>query len=234
MKLGIFTDSHFSSAEITDGNRYNSKSLEKIKEAYKYFLEEKCDCVICLGDLTDSEKEHAEEIDNLKKISDIFKNYPFETYVLMGNHDAFSFDVDEFYSVLGEQYRPRNKYSNSKNLIFFDGCYFKNGEHYKPKNSDWTYTDTYDSEIDKLASTLKGITGDAYVFMHLNSDPTILEDYRVFNDSKIRKILENSNKVKTVFQGHYHAGKRSELNGIHYVTFPAMCENEKAYYIVEI
>ena len=232
MKLGLFTDSHFSSAEITDGNRYNNKSLEKIKEAYKYFIEEKCDCVICLGDLTDREKEHTKEIDNLKKISDVLKNYDVETYVLMGNHDGFSFEVDEFYSVLGEQYRPNNKYSNSKNLIFIDACYLKSGEHYKPGDSDWT--DTYYPETDKLDSTLEGIEGDAYVFMHQNIDPLIREDHRLFNDSEIRKILENSNKVKTVFQGHYHPGKRSEHNGIHYVTFPAMCENEKAYYIVEI
>ena len=33
MKIGIFTDSHFSSAEVTCGNRYNSRSLEKIRRA---------------------------------------------------------------------------------------------------------------------------------------------------------------------------------------------------------
>ena len=35
MKLGIFTDSHYSSQEVTCGNRYNSRSLEKIRKAMK-------------------------------------------------------------------------------------------------------------------------------------------------------------------------------------------------------
>lgn len=104
MKLGLFADSHFSSAEVTCGNRYNNKSLKKIEEAYNFFLKENCDYVICLGDLIDRENEHVKEIANLNKISDTLKNYAVETCVIMGNHDAFSFDVDEFYSILGEQY----------------------------------------------------------------------------------------------------------------------------------
>ena len=33
MKLGIFTDSHYSSSELTCGCRYNSRSLEKINNS---------------------------------------------------------------------------------------------------------------------------------------------------------------------------------------------------------
>lgn len=55
MKLGIFTDSYYSTAEVTCGKRYNNKSLEKIQEAYKHFQTEKCDFVICLGDFIDKE-----------------------------------------------------------------------------------------------------------------------------------------------------------------------------------
>ena len=36
MKLGIFTDSHYSSATVSCTVRYNSKSLTKIKKATKY------------------------------------------------------------------------------------------------------------------------------------------------------------------------------------------------------
>lgn len=104
--------------------------------------------------------------------------------------------------------------------------------HYKQGDSDWT--DIYYPETDKLDSVLKEITGEVYIFMHQNIDPAIREDHRLFNDSEIRKILKNNNNVKTVFQGHYHPGKSSEFDGIHYVTFPAMCENEKAYYIIEV
>ena len=70
--------------------------------------------------------------------------------------------------------------------------------------------------------------------MHQNIDPNIREDHRVFNDSEIRDVLEKSNKVKSVFQGHFHPGFSSVHDGIKYITYPAMCENDGAYYVVEI
>lgn len=232
MKIGLFTDSHFSSAEVTCGNRYNNKSLKKINEAFEYFTNKNCDLVICLGDLIDKENEHTKEIANLKRISEDLLKYNLKTYILMGNHDAFAFDEDEFYAVLGEQYRPEDIYNSSENLIFLDACYFKSGMHYKPGDSDWT--DTFFPETDELDKLLSNITGDAYIFLHQNIDPSIRSDHRLFNDSDVREILEKSNKVKKVFQGHYHPGYKSELNGIYYETYPAMCEQEKAYFVIEL
>ncbi len=232
MKIGIFTDSHFSSAKLTCGNRYNSKSLEKIKQAYKVFGAEKCDLVICLGDLIDREDEHEREIDNLKKVSKVLSDYDIKTYIIMGNHDAFAFDVEEFYNIVGEQYKPENIYADTKNLVFLDACYFRNGAHYKPGDSDWT--DTCYPMVDKLEKLLNDIDGDVYVFMHQNIDPVIDFNHRISNCNEVRSILKNSNKVKTVFQGHYHPGMESEHDGIMYITYPAMCVNEKAYYVIEI
>ena len=68
MKLGIFADSHYSSAEVTCKKRYNSASLEKIRQAFEHFQKEECDFVICLGDLIDKEDSHKKEIANLKKV----------------------------------------------------------------------------------------------------------------------------------------------------------------------
>ena len=232
LKIGVFTDSHFSSKEVTCGNRYNNLSLKKINAAFKYFLEEKCDLVICLGDLIDKEDEHTKEIDNLKKISEDLSKYHLRTYVLMGNHDAFAFDEDEFYDILGEQYRPVNEYACNKNLIFIDACYFKNGNHYRRGDSDWT--DTYYPKTNELETLLTDVTGNTYIFMHQNIDPAIREDHRLFNADDVRVILEKSNKVKMVIQGHYHPGHKSEFNKILYVAYPAMCENESAYYVMEI
>ncbi len=232
MKIGLFTDSHFSLADATCGNRYNNKSLQKIKEAYQYFFEEKCDLVICLGDLIDREDDHNKEITTLKKISKILLKYGMKTSVILGNHDAFAFDVDEFYSILGEQFRPENIYTGTKNLIFLDACYFKNGMHYKRGDSDWT--DTYYPMANELEMLLADIVGDVYIFMHQNIDPSIREDHRLFNANELHSIFKTGKKVKTVFQGRYHPGFTSEHDGIRYVTYPAMCENEDAYYVIEI
>lgn len=55
-----------------------------------------------------------------------------------------------------------------------------------------------------------------------------------FNDEDVRSILEKSEKVKIAFQGHYHPGSNFAVNGIEYVTLPALCENKNAYYLVTI
>ena len=71
MKIGILTDSHYSSQKVTCGNRYNSKSLKKIKLAYAFFESQKCDLVVCLGDLIDKEAHHEKEVENLKEVARI-------------------------------------------------------------------------------------------------------------------------------------------------------------------
>lgn len=232
MKIGIFTDSHYSTAELTCGNRYNSRSLAKIKQALQSFSEEKCDLVVCLGDLIDQEADHSLEVANLRKVSEVFSGCSIPICVLMGNHDAFAFDVEEFYNVLGVQYRPQNVRGHADNLLFLDTCYFKSGKHYQP--GDWDWTDTFLPNAEELEELLGELPADACIFMHQNIDPSIPENHRLFNDAQVREIFERSKKVKMVLQGHYHPGMRSEHNGISYITYPAMCENEKAYYLLEL
>ncbi|MBQ7046029.1 MAG: metallophosphoesterase [Clostridia bacterium] len=231
MKLGIFTDSHYSSQKVTCGNRYNSKSLEKIKAAYEFFESQKCDLVVCLGDLIDKEASHEKEVENLKNVAKIINNSSLKTICLMGNHDAFAFTEAEFYEILGNC-KPKNVNADDKALLFLDACYFKNGNHYLPGDTDWT--DTFYPHIQDLKIQLEKATGDVYIFVHQNLDPTIREDHRVYNSAEINTLLLNSGKVKTVFQGHYHTGNKCIYNDISYLTFPALCENENAYFIEEI
>jgi len=113
-----------------------------------------------------------------------------------------------------------------------DACYLRSGAHYIPGPFDWT--DTFYPHTEQLSQTLETLSGNVYVFMHQNIDPEIREDHRLYNDAQIRSILEKSGKVRAVYQGHYHPGHRAEVNGISYVTLPAMCENEQAYFVVEM
>lgn len=232
MKIGLFADSHYSSAALTCGCRYNRKSLQKIKSAFEAFAKEKCDLVICLGDLIDHEKKHSDEILHLQEIADIIKRYAIKTVVIMGNHDAFSFTEEEFYIILGEDCKPKTLSVAGKTLLFADACYYKNGDHYRVGDDDWT--NTYVPDLKSLEEKLSSSVGDCYVFMHQNVDAAIREDHRIFNDVEFREVIEKSGKVKGVYQGHYHAGNYSKLNGIKYITLPAMCERKNAYFVVEI
>ena len=101
MKIGVYTDAHYSSQEITCGRRYNSQSLRKIKEAYEFFKKECCGLVVCLGDLIDTEQTIEKEVQNLIDIATVIRKSNIPTVCLMGNHDAFVLDRKRFYEILG-------------------------------------------------------------------------------------------------------------------------------------
>lgn len=232
MKIGIFTDSHYSSAECTCGDRYNSRSLEKIREALAFFKAEHCELVLSLGDLIDRESEHQKEVENLQQIADTIVASELPFLALMGNHDAFAFTVEEFYNILGQQYKPKDICDGQCNLIFLDTCYFTSGMHYMPGDSDWT--NTFLPNLSELKEKIAACSGKVYVFSHQNIDPTVQEQHIVANATEICDILEQSGKVRAVYQGHYHPGNQYEQNGILYRTFPAMCSYDEARFIVEL
>ena len=231
MKIGIFTDSHYSSQALTCGKRFNSRSLVKIRNAYEYFRNCRCELVLCLGDLIDKEGDHAKEIENLKAVSAVIASSSVPTVCLMGNHDAFTFTVDEFYSILGGCI-PNNMCINGKEFVFLDNCYFASGVHYMPGDSDWE--DTFYPHIDELKQIICSRENDTFVFMHQNVDPALPEDHRLSNSAEIFELLTSSDKVKAVFQGHYHPGHVSKYNGIDFITLPAMCERDDAVYVYDI
>lgn len=234
MKIGIFTDAHYSSRKISCGRRFNSLSLRKIEAAYSYFQKEQCELVICLGDLIDREDEHIKEINNLKSIAEIITKSNIPSMCLMGNHDGFLFTRDEFYEIMHEC-NPSNLVINGATLIFLDACYYTNGKHYAPEGErDWTNAFLPDHEKKVLEEMLRVAGGDVYIFMHQNIDSQVEKRHRIANAEEICQIIENEGNVKKVFQGHYHPGMKTNHRGIDYITLPAMCENESAYYVIEL
>ena len=231
MRIGIFSDPHYSSQKITCGKRYNSRSLEKIQKAYGHFEDEGCDLVVCLGDLIDKESSVDIELENLRKISAIMKSCPSPTVCLMGNHDAFALSAEQFYTTLGIE-PPSDMYIDGKALIFLDACFFSDGASYAPGDTDWT--DAFLPNEDGLKEKLCRIDGNSYLFIHQNIDPSISEDHRISNSGSVLEIINQSHTVKAVFQGHYHPGARSSHDGVEYIALPAMCENEAAFFIYDI
>ena len=230
MKIGIFTDSHYSSQAVTCGMRYNSRSLEKIRLAYDHFRNQECGLVICLGDLIDHEGDHSKEIANLQAVARVIRDSGLPTVCVMGNHDGFTFDQEEFYRILGIPQQEMLTLDGIT-LLFLDACYFRNGVHYKAGDSGWD--NTFFPHTDRLEQTLAGIRGDAYVFLHQNIDPTVEENHCLYNAAQVRRILEESGRVRAVLQGHYHPGKETDHNGIRYITFPAMCESDDCRFVAD-
>lgn len=230
MKIGLFSDPHYSSQEVTCGNRYNSRSLDKMKAAYGDFAAAGCELIICLGDLTDTENTREQEVANMGKIAEFFAACPIPTVVVMGNHDAYVFEPDEFYALLGGC-EPLDFLVGDKTLLFLDANHNPDGTPYHPHAFHW---DQCYLPTEGLAERLAAAKGEVIVFLHQNLDAACPADHRPANADEVCRILAESGKVKAVYQGHYHWGADTVKDGVHYVTLPAMCCYDNTHKIIEI
>lgn len=230
MKIGIYSDPHYSSQEITCGNRYNSRSLKKMQRAYKDFTSAGCDLIVCLGDLTDTEDTREREIANMRELSALFADCPIPTVCVMGNHDAYVFEPDEFYALLGGC-EPLDRVDGDKTLLFLSANHNPDGTPYHPHAFHW---DRCYIPTDGLAERIAAAPGDVYVFLHQNLDDACPADHRPTNGDEVQEILARSGKVKAVYQGHFHWGQDTVKDGIRYVTLPAMCCYDNTHKIIEL
>ena len=230
MKIGLFSDAHYSSAAST-GIRLNNQSLRKIREAYACFAKQGCELVICLGDLIDTEQSPAKEAENLAKVGTVIRESGIPTVCVMGNHDAFAMEPAQFYEILGIP-AVEELCLSGKRLLFLDACYFRDGRRYTPGDVDWT--DTFYPCAERLAECLRHGEEETYLFVHQNLDPAVERHHRIANADAIMALIRETRVVKAVYQGHYHPGCCSEYDGVRYITLPAMCEGEGAFTVVDL
>ena len=227
MKIGIFTDSHYA----TDAA--HAAGYARLKGALDAFSEAGCTLAVFLGDLTDKEKTHAEEIASLQRLRALFEMYSFPVFVMFGNHDIVNFSKEEFYEILGEHHRPKNGEIFGYNFFFLDTCCFKDGSDYPKGNGNWQ--EIYFPHLDALRKNLSENKNlPTFIFTHFPLDPDATPWRRVHNADPIMRILEEGKNVQAVFQGHDHRRIESNIDGIRYATYLALLDTEDAHYIEEI
>lgn len=236
MKLGLFTDPHYSTLSASCGTRRPSLSYGKIREAMDAFRDARVDLVVCLGDLMDDCGSPEMNAQKLREVSALIRSYGIPFFCLMGNHDCADFSRADFDRDTGGAYPPFVYRAMGKTFLFPDANYLDDGSAYTAENLDWTNAFLPDDTVARLRDELADSeTSEAYVFLHQNLDPGVERHHIIRNAETVRAILRDSGKVKTVFQGHYHPGHDTAVDGIRYRTFPAMCEGEEnRYEIVEI
>ena len=231
MKLGLFTDPHYSTKELACKTRRPSLSYGKIREAMEHFVSENVDAVICLGDLVDDCGSREENVEAIKRITDLIRSYGLPFYCMMGNHDYQNFTREEFNEYTKGAYPPFSLEIGESLLILLDCNYRKCGRIYAPGDVDWKDTRLPEDQLSKMRELIvNNPERDVYVLSHQNIDSTIRADHVTDNADEIRTILNSYANVRTVIQGHYHRGNDNVIDGIKYHTLPAMCEGEGNYF----
>lgn len=229
--FGIVTDIHF--AEIPrSGTRMYSQSLDKLKECIDTMNTYKVDFLVELGDFKDKSQPVDEQktLGFLKQVEDVFSRFNGPRYHVLGNHDEDCISKEQFLSVAKNSGIDSTKsyYSyNSRGFHFvvLDANYDSLGKDFDHGRYDWGDPNIPENEIKWLETDLKESKEPVIIFIHQLLDGAL--PFQVKNASQVRGILENSGKVNYVFQGHFHEGNYSEINGIHYYTLCSLVSGRK-------
>ncbi|WP_437193708.1 metallophosphoesterase family protein [Planctomicrobium sp. SH527] len=219
--VGLITDMHYADKDA-NGKRNYRDTQKKLEIAASQFEKTRPTCVIELGDFIDSASSVDQELAFLKRINKEFSQLPGKKHYVLGNHCVESLTKEEFLGEVGQQKSYYSFDENGVHFVILDGCFRKDRAPYGRKNSDWTDANLTEAQIDWLKADLKSAVGPVIVFVHQRLD--VENKYAVKEAAMVRKIFEESGKVRAVFQGHNHVNDLKEIGGIHYCTLMAMIE----------
>ncbi|MFT4691584.1 MAG: putative phosphodiesterase [Limisphaerales bacterium] len=224
-RIGIVTDLHHAEKPAR-GSRHYRESFGKLEEAGRAFAKAAPEHVVELGDFIDSADSIPAEKRHLRSVQKKFTELPGIKHHVLGNHCVHTLTKREF---LDEVERPRSYYSfdhAGHHFVVLDSCFRGDGVAYQRKNFVWTDPNVPAEELEWLAADLKSAKTPTIILAHQRLDVT--DNHGVKNAAAVRKILENSQRVRAVFQGHSHQNDHKEINGIHYTTIVAMVEGTGA------
>ena len=235
MKLGIFTDSHYCRDDVRNRTRRPALSIRKIEQAINAFKAAGVELCLCLGDLIDKGRTPEEPTECLAEIMQLLRASAIPYRLLSGNHDSRVFGIAEFSEQTDTPPSPCLLDTDTHRLIFLDASYSSDMTHYRntaPESYSWKDSNLPPEQLNFLQSALRSSQKPCVVLLHQNLESEADPHHRVNNAQAARQIMEESNKVSLVLQGHYHKGGDRMENGIRYLTVPAMCEGEENHYLI--
>lgn len=235
LRLGLVTDLHYADKDPA-GNRHYRESIPKFEECIQRFNDEDLDLAIELGDFVDAAEEVETEIGYLKTLDRIYSKFTGDRHYVLGNHCVWTLTKEQFLEHTGARSAHHSFDRNGVHFVIMDACYRADGVSYCNRNFDWTDTEIPPEEREWLAVDLTETNLPTLVFTHQRID--IANHYGIKSGPEVRKILESSEKVLAVFQGHNHLNEVIEIGGIPYVTLAALIEGSgkenNAYSILNV
>ena len=234
VKVAIFTDPHSALIDTKVGTRRPSLSPVKIKKMMDRFVQMGVEYVICLGDFIENAYDDEENTEMLEMLMGIINTYDIPFYTLMGNHDCDAFTKAEFYNITNLEAAPTTARVGDALFVYLDANFLADGTSYAPGNINWKSTLIPQDQLDFYKNAWQNTDAEeVYVFVHQNIDTNIPnESYWLSNAAQVQDALAECPKLKGVFQGHYHKGYNSLIDGVVYRTIPAVCEEENMPYLI--
>lgn len=229
MKILLITDIHYGRdakyPKLGGENYINSfgshfeSYVSKIKSAISDH-----DLIVNLGDSI-NEIDNEQDIINYKKVMEFLGQSKPVVYVI-GNHDLNCLSREQIAKIIDE---PKLYYSfdlQDYHHIILDGT----------RDSRDTLHRIDSEQLNWLKNDLAKTNLPTIIYCHYPIDNQDVSDNYYFssrperafisNKQQVREVLESSNKVIGVFNGHLHFSHEETINGIRYITIPSFSEND--------
>jgi len=218
LRVALVTDAHYADKEPAIGRIYRD-SLPKLTAAVAALSKLNPDVAVQLGDFIDS--TGPEDADRLREINAVFAQLHARRCYVMGNHCLERLSKREYLQIVGQSQANFSFDCKGVHLIVLDACFTAAGKSYAG-HYEWTDSDIPLEQQEWHAADLGGTSLPTVVFVHQRLDSPDDARYRVASDAVVRGILEASDRVKLVVQGHDHPGAFRMINGIAYLTLPSL------------
>ncbi|MFO0660200.1 MAG: metallophosphoesterase [Polyangiaceae bacterium] len=227
LTLAFITDLHFGPRAFFEGKlRKLTHEAGSLAEAVIKTLndEVKPDLLINLGDDIEDES-HEADLRRYRECQEILRKANAKLINVAGNHDTIFLGIDDLSEIWGR----------------------RGPLHYSFEERGWRFIVLHTVErkdvdvrivpeqLEWLREELASSTLPVIVFMHHPASEQDLDDARWFakaphlalvqNRAELRSILEQSGKVRAVFNGHVHRNHFDVIQGIPYVTVQSLIEN---------
>lgn len=239
MKIGLFSDSHYCRATVSEPGRLSALSLDKIKDAMEDFKANNVDLVMCLGDMIDVGESVESSKRDLSDVINVIRSSGLSFLYVTGNHDFSVASLDELQGLASFPIPPMVFDSSEYRIICLDANYDSDMKHYGPDGYDWTDTNVPETQLQFLSKALEETDKECIIAVHEPIDWHTQHERGQFgvwasvnNAEEIRNIIKKSGKVRLVLQGHMHEYYDVIEDQIRYITVRGMCEGTSNHYMI--
>lgn len=252
MKFAIINDAHLGPADSGFKKGIRRKLVNQSKTILESIIKtlnqvEKPKFVVNLGDSIEDVNNRAIDLQSFKKFLGLVAPLTMPAYHLIGNHDVRTLTETEIAKLLG--YKKMYYSFDLEQYHFIVLSFQLIGDHTHIKSDIRAIVPT--EQIDWLKIDLNQTNKPTLVFTHYGLAEDDMKGnfwfetsphFALFNNRNVvKKILEQSGKIKAVFNAHQHWNRMHVENNIPYFTLTSMSENfrndgvpTKAYTIVNL
>ena len=234
MRFAILNDIHYGEEErIENGiiRKFSKQSKEltilALNNLNNYIRPE---FVLVLGDLIES-KDTKTDTRNLKYMKNLLENNSkIPIFYCIGNHEQRKLEPNSVKNILG----MKNEYYSFDVEEYHFIVLYSIEVRLEKVESSYNYID--DKQVNWLKNKLKNTSKKTFIFVHHCLSDQNLDGNLYFNNrenncllknrKEIREIIEQSNNVICVFNGHIHWNRVDIHNSIPHITLQSLVENE--------